>query len=128
MDKNRADGYTGTGPPWPLITGNKTKPVCPAVKPSHQFHDHCAFRRMVLFFFFLNLICLFGHTAQLAVSYFPDQGSNLCPLQWKLDHQGSSSPFLLREAYGLGDISDVLEIRESIPDFRRVGNTQQFLS
>ena len=80
------------------------------------------------FFFFLNLICLFGHTAQLAVSYFPDQGSNLCPLQWKLDHQGSSSPFLLREAYGLGDISDVLEIRESIPDFRRVGNTQQFLS
>ena len=28
-------------------------------------------------------VCLFGCTAQHAGSYFPDQGSNLCPLQSK---------------------------------------------
>ena len=26
---------------------------------------------------------IFGHAAQLAGSYFPDQGLNLCSLQWK---------------------------------------------
>ena len=86
VDKNRADGHTGTGSPVTPAYRRETKPVCPAVKQCLQSHDHCAFRRMVLFysFFFLRLICLFGHTAQLVVSYFPDQGSNLCPLQWKL--------------------------------------------
>ena len=29
-----------------------------------------------------GLFC-FGHATRYAGSYFPDQGSNLCPLQWK---------------------------------------------
>ena len=34
-------------------------------------------------YIFLFVFFLFCHTAQLAGSYFPDQGSNPCLLQWK---------------------------------------------
>ena len=60
MDKNRADGHTGTGPPVTPAYRRETKPVCPAVKQCPQSHDHCAFRRMVVFYsFFFFQVDLF---------------------------------------------------------------------
>ena len=58
-------------------TGNRPLPLVGRMEVAFPAWV-CLFKKIIYLFKFI-----FGHTARHAGSQFPDQGSNLCPLQWK---------------------------------------------
>ena len=79
---------TGAG-----VGGNKAVPESQAISVvGHKYVVHVLARKLLFYFFFkqvellklfIHLFLFLGHTLWHIGSYFPDQGSNPCPLHWK---------------------------------------------